>query len=200
MAYGPFEFLRRFIGGVILGPAFSGLSLMRGFCEGLSVLFEFNKSTVLAYFLIIFTIILLYKKEILPQWLRNLFQWECASSSKVLQINILWRSFNYHKDVSPALYLCIISVIMIPLSYLMSFTHYPPTAILGRGTSVHLMASVSWAFFISSAFSLLSSHFGTRKIIFICVIMLLSFMRYSTMIQYSFVDISNEEKKVFARL
>jgi hypothetical protein len=121
-------------------------------------------------------------------------------SPKVLQLKIIWRSINFCKEVSPALYLFIIATIMIPLSYLMGFTHYPPTAILGRGTSVHLMSSVSWAFFISSALSLLSKYCGTRRIIFICLIMLSSFMNYFYMLQYSYVYIKNEEMKVFKRL
>ncbi|MCX5829847.1 MAG: hypothetical protein NTV58_17910 [Deltaproteobacteria bacterium] len=46
-------------------------------------------------------------------------------------------------------YICLVGFTMILSSYLLSFTHYPPTAISGRGTGVHLAATIAWGVFLA---------------------------------------------------
>jgi hypothetical protein len=51
--------------------------------------------------------------------------------------------------------ICIVGFLMILSAYLLSFTHYPPTTISGRFTSVHLAATIAWGVFISGIIELI---------------------------------------------
>lgn len=50
-----------------------------------------------------------------------------------------------------ALRLLLVGAVLLVLAYALAFTHYPPNAVYGRGTSVHLAASVGMAVLFAGA-------------------------------------------------
>lgn len=54
-------------------------------------------------------------------------------------------------------YICLVGFIMILSAYLLSFTRYPPIAMSGRGSSVHLVATIAWGVFLAGIIELILS-------------------------------------------
>lgn len=82
-----------------------------------------------------------------------------------------------------------IGFILLLISYLFSFTHYPPIAHRGRGTSVHVAAGISWIILIVGlAHYWLSRGGNIRLKKFSIVAVLLLYIPLHAQIQKSFVQ------------
>jgi len=96
--------------------------------------------------------------------------------------------------------LCIISVIMLCLAYGFSFTHYPPTAIMGRMTSVHLAATFGASILfgcICAILFFLAEKYKFKKYAIVALSLYLALLiGYKTYVQKEFV-ISWEYQKAF---
>jgi hypothetical protein len=58
---------------------------------------------------------------------------------------VLWRVPRPNADVRQALQVGVAGGVMLVVAYALAFTHYPPNALVGRGTSVHLGATLGMA-------------------------------------------------------
>lgn len=88
-----------------------------------------------------------------------------------------WNPFPWVKDrwggVDPNLVMMLFAGLsMLGASYLLSFTHFPPTAAYGRMTSVHLCASVAGAVTTAACWQLLMSFFRSGWLRWLAVIVL----------------------------
>jgi hypothetical protein len=105
----------------------------------------------------------------------------------------------YPSSSSDGLFYVIIAFCALGMSYLFAFTHYPPNAMSGRGTSVHLAASVGWAFFIAIVYeqrNLLPQKF--LKFINLSILFVLSCLfGFHIIVQQSFVDMHTFQKKIY---
>ncbi len=105
-------------------------------------------------------------------------------------------------DVS--VYICLVGLIMIPSAYLLSFTHYPPTTISGRGTSVHLAGTIAWGVFIAGLieFSLTSKIKKVFKISIISGvgIVIMFWTSYAFYLQKGFATVWDGQKQFLAEV
>jgi hypothetical protein len=90
-----------------------------------------------------------------------------------------------HENINLFLRLLLVSVLMLLTSYLFSFTHYPPTVLKGRMTSVHFAASIGGSLFFANILYLILFLLKKYKMSVLAVIafFLALLMGYSNIIQ-----------------
>lgn len=92
----------------------------------------------------------------------------------------------------------ILGLFLLPVSYLLSFTHYPPLVIIGRGSSVHLGASIGFALLTGTFLFWLNLRAGAKKreillasLAFYCALII----GHGALIQQDFVQSWQKQKQ-----
>lgn len=128
----------------------------------------------------------------------GVFCWLLLSSKTSTELNIIKANIinssiccTCNLQIQKGAKLCLAGVTLLVFSYLLAFTHYPPTAIEGRATSVHLTASFAGSVLLTGlmflAFEVTQSRVGRFVIIFAIVVELTILSCYSRVIQLDFV-------------
>ena len=97
-----------------------------------------------------------------------------------------------------------VSLLFICIAYALSFTHYPPTAVTGRLTSVHLAASFGGSLFFASLLSVIYEMFsktGKRNIFVLLISLYLSLLAgYGIVIQKDFTGSWKNQKNFWTEV
>jgi len=104
---------------------------------------------------------------------------------------------------SPRLQLLGSGVVLLVLAYALAFTHYPPTAVAGRSTSVHLAAAVGGAtIFAAVASAMLSLNRGWRPYVSsaLVALYLALLVGYQMTIQRDFVSAWDMQKELWSQV
>lgn len=96
-------------------------------------------------------------------------------------------------------YICTVGFLMILSAYLFSFTHYPPIIVSGRGTSVHLAATIAWGVFLGGIFELILAkkyqhHYTLFALSFSGIIIIL-WSSYSVYLQKGYSTVWEGQKQ-----
>jgi hypothetical protein len=164
-------------GGVLIGPA---ISLALFFYGPIRMLFHWNLqlSIVFVACLVFFIWVL---RQLTIDTLDKKNDHQIAFRSKV---------FTYNGTVQiPAVYsrtakLFLTAVIMFGLAYILSFTHFPPIARFGRGTSVHLAAVFGGALIFACVCSVVLSAANAYRLKNYAIVVLALYL--SLVVSYRF--------------
>ena len=166
---------------LIIGPFVAVYSYLNAIIKALSGI-KFTYVIILPSFIFIFIYLFVLLRKDTFSGISSLI----SLKSRVLSIKVF-----LDEDVKISIKAMLLGGIMLVFSYLFSAIHYPPIALAGRETSVHLPASISSAVLIGGVFYLL--YFILRqyhlKHIFTVVISLLFalFIGYGRIIQKDFI-------------
>jgi hypothetical protein len=137
------ETSKRIIFSVIGGPLIALFSFLRSPFQALSEI-EYTLPYIIASFLILLPFIWL----ITSRFKEN--------NSRFTHISLTAKHFKTALDIDPVILTALkgigVGILMAMVGYLFSVTHYPPTALNGRATSVHLAATFGTALFTGSFF------------------------------------------------
>jgi hypothetical protein len=182
------KMMKKFAGGMILGPLFSGLAVVRGVLLGLNT--GALWAVVVACCLCVGRFFFLR--------VRNHEESKACSffgSTEASQVTV--GIFQYNRALRPDGYFLLAALLFLPCAYLLSITHYPPTSLVGRSTSVHLAASVAWALVLGAAASVLWNRGMHKTVCALCFIMLFGAYQYAGVMQRAYVRVAKEEVAVF---
>lgn len=94
--------------------------------------------------------------------------------------------------------LLLVGIAMLVVAYLFSFTHYPPTRLVGRGTSVHLGSyvgiSIVLVTLLEGVFTLIKTQFFRYCFVFSISVILSCLSSYGRVIQKDFADAWNRQQ------
>lgn len=133
-------------------------------------------------------------------------KWELIGISTLISFKsrVLSIKFFIEEDFKTGLKLSILGGIMLIFSYLFSAIHFPPIALLGRATSVHLPASISSAIFLGGLAYLLFFILGQYrlKLLFTIFISLVFsfFVGYGRLIQKDFIKSWDIQKDFWSQV
>lgn len=100
--------------------------------------------------------------------------------------------------------LLIAAIILICLAYSVSFTHFPPTALTGRMTSVHVSATIGASIIfgcVCASIFFLSERYGFKKYAVIFISLYLSLLvGYNTYAQKEFVESWSFQKSYWSKV
>ncbi|MBL8005889.1 MAG: hypothetical protein JNJ56_00030 [Ignavibacteria bacterium] len=115
-----------------------------------------------------------------------------------VQVNTTYVFFNKIKKIFLA------GIILLCLGYIASFTHYPPTAIKGRLTSVHLAAtfgaSIIFASICASVFYIAGYYNRAKAAIVVLSLYLSLLIAYQLRVQRDFADSWKLQKKIWSEV
>jgi hypothetical protein len=108
-------------------------------------------------------------------------------------IFLLWLNRPGHEEAAPEksldqtalIRLILTALIMLVLAYTFSFTHYPPTALNGRMTSVHLAASVGAALLLAGLYEVVRRAVRRQSLKIVLTGGLVLFLAVLSVYQYS---------------
>jgi hypothetical protein len=204
----PAFFIFKFVSEPFIGAAASLAAICYGI--GLGVLHFFDQGIIEIILLLFFSIAVIF-----------IFFQEDQSPANGLEIQYSLPQILSRRKAwtSPASFMMLTGLIMIPASYLFSFTHYPPISISGRGNSVNLASSLAWPVFLAGLTSIIFSdknveansgnaqlslwkrnkgyqNFSRILILFI----LLSWSSYASWIKKGYKSSWKEQKKFWIRV
>lgn len=109
---------------------------------------------------------------------------------------------NQENNILKSILLCFLYLIS---SYLLSFTHYPPTTLIGRLTSVHLSATFGGSLLIGLICSLIVSSFKSNKyirgsLVFLSIFYFSLLSGYGSVIQFDLKDSWANQKKFWTKV
>jgi len=126
-----------------------------------------------------------------------------ASSEKTAFFNINLKYFKAEIVINEVLQsflrLFIVSTLMLLTAYLFSYTHYPPTVLKGRMTSVHYAASIGAAIFIANILYFIILTMKKRKMLVLAVIAVFLglLMGYGNIIQKDYAKAWQSQKSLW---
>jgi hypothetical protein len=130
-------FLRITLLSLFIGPVSSARAMLHGAVTGAQNIF-----TREVYFMMLFF-------GGLVCWLGKQYRKRGNDAYYKAKLNLLIGKKGVLLDHS--FYICLVGALMIPASHLFSFMHYPPIAISGWESSVHLFSTIAWGVFIGGA-------------------------------------------------
>lgn len=143
------QFLFKILSAPLIGAFGSLAAMIYGTLKGVRDIFVIETFPI-----IFFGVALIY--WLYKQVLKN----ESKSFPEKISFIVNGKTFSF--DLS--FYICFVGFIMIPASYLLSFTHYPPICMTGRLTSVHLAATIAWGVFIAGGVEFLLARIKRRNL------------------------------------
>jgi len=126
-----------------------------------------------------------------------------TGSEKTARFNINLKYFKaeieLNEDLQCFLRLFLVSTLMLLTAYLFSYTHYPPTVLKGRMTSVHFAASIGGAIFIANIlyFLILALKSNKMPVLGVIAVFLALLMGYSNIIQKDYKKAWQSQKSLW---
>jgi hypothetical protein len=151
------ELLRRTLLSLFIGPVGSARAMLHGTVTGARDIF-----TREVYLMMFFC-------GGLACWLGKQFMKRGNNAYCKSRFNLLIGKKGVLLDHS--FYICLVGALMIPVSYVFSFSHYPPICISGLVTSVHLSATIAWGVFIGGAIEFVLCRIQWRYVKIVVIFM-----------------------------
>ncbi len=161
MAGSPTDTAVRILSSMILGPAVSGLTFVIRPVTALRDFFSTGLSGYGYYGMTIILLVLAWSLLRLKSVSKPIAYTaqnavlKMSSSIATLKIDFSIMS----EEIVKTSKLALIGLIVVIISYALAFTHFPPIAITGRATSVHLASTIGWSF-LGSGLLGLALQFG----------------------------------------
>ncbi|MBF0408403.1 MAG: hypothetical protein HQM10_13715 [Candidatus Riflebacteria bacterium] len=169
----PFQMVNKIFFGSIIGPL---SSLFSFFLAIYHVAFSFQKDTLLICFILFCVFLPIFIRIQLPD--------KCEKSLE-----------NRSGSLLPA------SVLLLVSSYLFSFTHFPPSELSGRGTSVHLAATFSVSFFIALLVEMVKNNRKNTRLFSVFLAAFFSMLGgYHFIIQKDYIRSWQNQKKFWSEI
>lgn len=187
---------------LLIGPSFNIFLFFRApviaVKDWISLYNPYWSENIIILFLLSSAVFFLYFSRLKSRFVTvvNSESEENKQQNESVPINSTYLFFNKIKKIFLA------GIILLCLGYIASFTHYPPTAIKGRLTSVHLAAtfgaSIIFACICASVFYI-AGYFNKAKAAVILLSLYLSLLiAYQLRVQRDFADSWMLQKKIWS--
>lgn len=175
------DFIIKTAAAFIIGPTFSLFSFINALYESVM-----HISTTYPFIIVAGLLLTgIYLSIPMPRFNRNTQQYTSQNKNFHIQINI-------SREVDASIKLLLTSLLMLIIAYAFSITHFPPTDLAGRGTSVHLGATIGTSLFVAALVNLIVyglQNVSYRRFVYSIMIILLSIISgYGVIIQNDFVQ------------
>jgi len=187
------EFAMKTTAAFIIGPAFSLFSFINALYESILNL-QTTYPFIISAGLILTAIIYGIGK---PDFNRKIQKYTAQNKTIHLQVNV-------SKEADTSIKLLITASLMLIVAYAFSITHFPPTDLSGRGTSVHLGATIGTSLFVASFINLIVyklQNVGYQRMVYAMIILIFSIVTgYGVLIQNDYVQSWDNQKNFWANV
>jgi hypothetical protein len=161
------DFIKKTIASSLIGPATVFISFINAPLQSLVFIKE-TLITILLSAIVIFVSFWLFFSK---------YGFSAQTEAYRINLKSLKANVEIGKELHQFLQLFLVSALMLAVAYLFSYTHYPPTVLKGRMTSVHFGASIGGAVFVANLLYRLIYLLRQRKTIgFLLVSIFLSLL------------------------